>query len=323
MSDRLSLLIWPDYIDPATLAAFESETGVSVDLEIVPSSAEIIKRIMNGRRAPDVLTPPDYAVLQLNAKHRLATLDHALLPNLKHLEPRFLYGRAHDVDSRVSVVKDWGTTGFMYRPDKIRGLPTSWTDFWQLSAEHSGRTTVVDSHGEVIGAALKMRGASYNASDPKNLEQARRDLLRLKPHLLCFETNYRPLLASGEAWLSLGWNVDAAALLGLGVPVHYVIPTEGSQIWEDDWAIASNAANPLGAHAFIDFMLRPEVAAGEARYTRYATGNRSALALLEESIQHDPSTYPAQEIIGKLEAGMPLDARGRARRQALWNEIRA
>lgn len=323
MSDRLSLLIWPDYVDPATLAAFEQESGLRVELEIVSSSLDILNRMMDGGPAPDVLTPPDYAVRQLNAKHRLAMLEHDRLPNMKHLEPRFLYGRAHDLDSRVSVVKDWGTTGFMYRPDKIHALPNSWEDFWQLAEEYSGRVTVLDSATEVIGAALKMRGASYNASDAEHLAQARLDLLRLKPHLLRFETNYRPLLASGEAWLSLGWNGDAAALVGLGVPVHYVIPSEGSQIWEDDWAIASAAPNPRAAHAFIDFMLHPDVAANEARYTRYATGNRSALALLDDSIRRNQSTYPSQDIIARLEAGIPLDAKARARRKALWSEIRA
>lgn len=72
--------------------------------------------------------------------------------------------------------------------------------------------TVLDSPGEVIGAALKMCGHSYNATDPHALRQARADLLALKRHLLACDTNYRPLLASGGAALSLGWNGDAAAL---------------------------------------------------------------------------------------------------------------
>lgn len=323
MGEQLALLIWPDYVDPASLAAFERETGVRIEVEIVPSAVEMVDGMMRDGPSADVLTPPDYAVRELNAKGRLAVLDQTRLPNLEHLEPRFLRGRPHDPENRVSVVKDWGTTGFLYRTDRIKESPESWEDFWRLGEKYTGRATVLDSPGEVIGAALKMRGASYNASDPARLSLARSDLLRLKPHLLCFETNYRPLLASGEAWLSLGWNGDAAALLGHGVPVRYVIPSEGSQVWEDDWAIASDAPNPRAAHAFIDFMLRPEIAAGEARYTRYATGNRSALALLDESMRSDESTYPPPKIIDKLEAGMPIDPEGEAKRKALWEEIRA
>jgi spermidine/putrescine-binding protein len=182
--------------------------------------------------------------------------------------------------------------------------------------------TVLDSPGEVIGAALKMRGQSYNASASEPLAAAEKDLLRLKPHLLAFETDYKPLLASGQAWLSLGWNGDAAVLLAQQVPVRYVIPAEGSQIWEDDWAIAADSHDPQSAHAFLDFVLSPEIAAQEARYTRYATGNRDALALLDPTLRSDPAIYPPPEVLTKLEPGMPVDAAGQALREQLWRRVR-
>ena len=100
------------------------------------------------------------------------------------------------------------------------------------------------------------------------------------------------------------------------------MPSEGSQIWEDDWAIAANAPHPEAAHAFLNFVLRPEVAAQEALYTRYATGNRAALDLLDDSMRNDRSTYPPEEVLRKLEAGMPLDAEGSRRREEVWREIR-
>jgi spermidine/putrescine-binding protein len=322
MTGRLALLTWPDYVSPITIEQFEAGFDVKVELEIVPSAVELIERMKRAGPPPDVLVPPDYAVRELNAHGRLAVLDHSNLPNLKHVEARFLRGRAHDSESRVSIIKDWGTTGFMYRTDMLYQAPGSWADFWRLVEKLSGNATVLDSPGEVIGAALKMRGASYNASSPDLLAGARDDLLQLKPHLLAFETNYKPLLASGEACLSLGWNGDAAALRAQGIPVQYVIPSEGSQIWEDDWAIASDAPNPELAHAFLNFVLRPEVAAQEARYTRYATGNRAAFELLDAVMQKDPSTYPPDAVLQKLEPGMPLDASGKTRREELWKEIR-
>ena len=123
--------------------------------------------------------------------------------------------------------------------------------------------------------------------------------------------------------MALGWNGDAAALIAQGVPIKYVVPSEGSQTWEDDWAIAADALNPELAHTFLNFVMHPEVAAQEARYTRYATGNRNALALLDEEMRNDPSTYPPQELLTKLESGMPIDADGQKRRAELWQEIRA
>ena len=319
----LTLLTWPDYINPETLQQFEAEYGITVKLEIVPSAAELVERMQSPSPGVDALVPPDYAVRALGGQGRLLALNHALLPNLEHLEPRFQFGRAHDPESRVSVIKDWGSTGFMYRTDMVYETPAVWADFWRLAEKLSGRVTVLDSPGEVIGAALKMRGYSYNASSEEALSAARRELLRLKPHLLRFETDYKPLLASGETCMALGWNGDATALNARGIPVKYIVPNEGSQIWEDDWAIAADAPNPDAAHLFLNFVLRPEIAAQEARYTRYATGNRSALALLDEEMRSDRSTYPSAEVLTKLEAGMPLDEDGQQRRETLWKEVRA
>ena len=322
MTTTLTLLTWPDYIDPETIQRFEAEFGIAVRLEIVPSAVELIERMQRQSPGVDALVPPDYAVRTLNAQGRLMALNHSLLPNLDHIDPRFQLGRAHDPESRVSVIKDWGSTGFMYRTDMVYETPATWADFWWLAEKYSGRVTVLDSPGEVIGAALKMRGYSYNASSEEALTAARQELLRLKPHLLSFETDYKPLLASGEACMSLGWNGDAAALSTRGIPIKYIVPNEGSQIWEDDWAIAADAPNPEAAHLFLNFVLRPEIAAQEARYTRYATGNRSAFALLDEDIRNDQSTYPSEDVLMKLEAGMPLDDEGPRRREALWMEVR-
>ena len=322
MNTELTLLTWPDYINPLTLLQFKSEFGVRVREEIVPSAVELVERMRQPGPAPDVLCPPDYAVRELGGEGRLMELDHARLPNLEHLEPRFRSGRAHDPEGRVSVVKDWGTTGFMYRTDRIEESPSSWGNFWALAEKYSGRVSVLDSPGEVIGGALKMRGRSYNATDPEAMELARADLLDLRPHLRGFETNYRPRMASGEVWMALGWNGDAAALQAGGIPVQYVVPEEGSQIWEDDWCIASQAPHPEAAYAWLDFVLRPEVAAQEARYTRYATGNRSALALLDGVMRDDLSIYPPSEVLAKLEPGLPLDAEGNRRREELWREVR-
>jgi len=319
---QITLLIWPDYIDPQNLADFEQQTGIPVRLEIVPSAVEMVERMRAPGPAPDVLVPPEYAARELSEEGLLLELDHSRLPNLAHIENRFKEGRAYDPDCRWSVIKDWGTTGFLYRTDRITETLNSWADFWALAAKYSGRVSVLDSPGEVIGAALKMRGRSYNAVDAPALAKAQADLERLKPHLHSFETNYRPLVLNDEVWLALGWNGDAAALKAVGVPVRYVVPAEGSQVWEDDWAIARAAPHPEAAYAFLNFMLDPKVAAAEARYTRYATGNRQALKLLEAGLREDPATYPLPGVLANLEAGLPLDAAGAKRRGALWTAIR-
>ena len=332
MPEELTLLTWPDYLAPDNQAAFQRQTGNRIRLEIVPSAVEMVERTLapaasaGVRQAtswPDVLCPPDHAVRELRQEGLLQPLGFDQLPNLANLDASFLLGRAHDPEGRYSVAKDWGTTGYLIRTDRVGGPAESWAGFWHLAREHSGRVCVLDAPGEVIGAALKMRGCSYNSADPEELEQARQDLLFLRSHLLSFDTDYKPHLASGEAWLALGWNGDAISLQRDGHPIRYVLPSEGSQIWEDDWAIAATTPRASAAHAFIDFMLRPEVAAIEAHHTGYATPNREALALLPDEVRSDPSIYPPPAVRARLEPGLPLSPEGHRLRSQVWDEIRA
>jgi spermidine/putrescine transport system substrate-binding protein len=318
----LRLLSWADYISPQTLEQFERQFGVKVQVETVPSAVEMLEQMRNPATLPDLLCPPDYVVTELASEGRLQTLDHAQLPNLAHIQARFRVGRAHDPESQVSVVKDWGTTGFMYRTDLVSEAPRSWEDFWRLAEKYSGHVTVLDSPGEVIGAALKKRGYSYNESSEAALASVRDDLLKLKPHLLAFETGYRPLLTAGEAYLALGWNGDAGALKASGLPIQYIIPSEGSQLWEDDWGITAGTSNLEQSYAFLNFVLSPEIAAQEARYTGYATGNQAAYDLLDGTAKQDPSIYPPADILQKLEQGIPLNPEDNQHRLALWQEIR-
>ena len=104
MTKTLTLLTWPDYIDPETIQRFEAEFGIAVRLEIVPGAVELIERMQSPNHALDALVPPDYAVRTLHAQGRLMALNHSLLPNLDHIDPRFQLGRAHDPESRVSVM---------------------------------------------------------------------------------------------------------------------------------------------------------------------------------------------------------------------------
>ncbi len=319
----ITVLTWPDYIDPRSLREFEYEYAVRVVLQTVPSATEIVKRIQADTHGVDVFVTPDFAVRELESLRRLDYLDHARLTNLRHLEGRFRKYRSYDPGSRLSVIKDWGTTGFMYRTDLVSESPASWAEFWQLARKYSGKVVVLDAPTPVIGAALKMRGHFFFSNDESQLQQAREDLLELKPHLLAFETNIKPLLASGAACLALGWNGDAATLQAQDLPVRYVIPEEGSQVWEDDWAVSRQATDPGSAHLFINFMLRPDIAAQEALYARYATANRTALALLDHGIQNDPIIYPPPEVLARLEPPGSLDRAGFERRAALWQEIRS
>ena len=318
---HMTLLTWPDYLAPSTLERFRIETGATVDLDIVPSAVELLARMRQTDALVDLLCPPDYAARELIAEGLLLELEADHIPNRGNLGDGFA-DRPHDPGDRFTVPKDWGTTGYLVRRDRLPHPGRSWADFWALAGDASGHVTLLDSPGEVIGAALKRRGHSYNCGDDSALARAAQDLLDLLPHLLSFTSDYRPLWQSGQAWLSLGWNGDAIALQQEGLPVTYIIPEEGSQIWEDDWAIAKRSREPEAAHRFLDFVLRPDIAAEEALYTGYATPNREALDRLPAARRDDPVIYPPADVLARLERGIALDPAARELRAAIWSTVR-
>jgi spermidine/putrescine transport system substrate-binding protein len=67
--------------------------------------------------------------------------------------------------------------------------------------------------------------------------------------------------------------------------IRFVIPKEGGMIWMDNIAILNDSPNAYTAHVFIDFLMRPELAAQNTEYIGYLTPNKDAVALLSQEVK--------------------------------------
>ncbi|HET9693230.1 MAG TPA: extracellular solute-binding protein, partial [Steroidobacteraceae bacterium] len=74
----------------------------------------------------------------------------------------------------------------------------------------------------------------------------------------------------------------------------------GTIIWFDMFAIPADAPHPDNAHAFIDFMNRPEIAATNSNFINYANGNAASYEKISEAVRNDPGIYPPPEVKAKL-----------------------
>ena len=72
--------------------------------------------------------------------------------------------------------------------------------------------------------------------------------------------------------------------------------------------IPKDAKNVEEAHAFIDFMLRPEIAAQNTNLTNFANGVLAAKALVDKEVAENKSVYPDEETMKKLFTVQPYDA---------------
>jgi spermidine/putrescine transport system substrate-binding protein len=298
---------------------------VKVQKDFFKSNEELQAKLQAGAKGYDLAAPTGYMVQILDAAGMLEPLDYSLLPNVtKNLDPKFK-GLPYDKAGKVSVPKDWGTTGFMYRTDKVKEKPASWKEFFELAkGAHSGKVTVLDGIPEVIGSTAVMLGFSYNTEDPAELAQVKKELIALKPHIQAItSTNYKQQLISGKTHMALGWNGDGAAAAAKA-PVAYVIAEEGGEFWVDAYVIPKGAKNSRAAHAWIDYVYDPKHNAVETEYTYYGSPvHRDALKpVMDPKVFGNETVFPPTSTLDKLEPNS-VTAKGTKLRDRIWTEFKA
>src|SRR5690606_38227602 len=204
-------------------------------------------------------------------------LDKSKLPNIEHMWPLIMDRTAgFDPGNEHAVNYMWGTTGIGYNVDAVQErLGTDTIDSWsvifdpeQIAKFQDCGVHVLDAADEMIPAALNYLGKDPTSKDVAEIEEAGALLQELRPYVTDFNSSaYINAPAQGDACLAVGWSGDVlqardrAAEADNGVNVAYSIPEEGALMWFDMLAIPNDAPHPDNAHAFINYLMDPEVIA--------------------------------------------------------------
>lgn len=330
---------WSDYIAEDTVAKFEAETGIKVNYDVFDSNELVEAKLLAGNSGYDVVVPSGFFLERQVAAGLFQKLDKSKLPNLANMDPAIMEETAaHDPGNEHSVDYMWGTTAIGYNVGKVtERLGDQPADTWDVvfkpelvSKLADCGVTLLDAPAEVVATALNYLGLDPNSESPDDLKKAEELLLSIRPHVRYFNSSqYIDDLGNGEVCLSIGYSGDvfiaqaAAAEANAGVEVAYVIPKEGALKWFDLFAIPADAPHVDNAHKFIDFMLRPDIAAANTNYVFYASGNKAALDLIDPEVKEDPAIYPTAEVAAKL---FPLKAHSPDYDELLteaWQRIKA
>jgi len=299
-ADTLTIYNWGDYIDPELIAEFEAETGLKIIYQTFDSNEAMMTKISQGGTTFDISIPSEYAISKMKEEGLLLPIDHAKIPNLTNIDPRFM-DLSFDPGNEYSIPYFWGTVGIIYNTELLEGRTfESWNDLW--SEDLRNQILLVDGAREVIGFGLNSLNYSLNDTNEEHLQEAKRKLGTLTPNIKAIVGDeIKMLLAGEEAAVGVVWSGDASEIMDQNENLDYVIPEEGSNLWFDNMVIPKSARNVEGAHKFINFMLDPEIAARNAEYVGYSTPNAGALELLPEEISQDERFYPDEELTSKLE----------------------
>ncbi|HLS84068.1 MAG TPA: polyamine ABC transporter substrate-binding protein [Arenimonas sp.] len=331
---------WSDYIAEDTLANFEQETGIRVVYDTYDSNEMMEAKLLAGASGYDVVFPSarPFAERHIQAGVYLP-LDKAQLPNLANLDPGIV-ASLQDVDpgNAYTVPYFWGTTGLGINIGKVTEAlgEDAALDSWSLLFDPAtvGKlancgVSVLDDEQEAFAAALIWKGMDPNGHDSGESQVVAEVYKAIKPHLRYFNSGrYMDDLANGDLCLAMGYSGDIAMAAdrseeaGTGFEIQYVIPKEGAVRWVDLIAIPKDAPHPAEAHAFINYLLEPEVAASIADYIAYASPNAAARELLDPEIAEDPSVYPPEEIVEKLVDPQTLPPEVTRDRVRTWTAIK-
>ena len=291
---------WGDYIDPELIAQFEQETGYKVIYETFDSNEAMLTKIKQGGTNYDIAIPSEYTINKMVKENLLEKLDYSKIKGMEHIDPRFLH-KSFDPENTYSIPYFWGTLGIVYNTKVYpEGTISEWRDLWNEDLKDS--ILFIDGAREMMGIALQTQGYSLNEKDEAIVKEAGKFLKTLMPNAKAIIADeMKTYMIQGEANVAVTFSGEASKMLSQNEDLAYVVPSEGTNLWFDNIVIPKTVGNKEGAYAFINFMLRPEIAAKNAQYVGYATPNKDALALLPEDITSDESFYPSEEAMEKME----------------------
>jgi putrescine transport system substrate-binding protein len=312
---------WSDYIDPSVLEDFTKETGIKVNYEVMDSNELLETKLMAGRTGYDVVVPSaNFLARQIKA-NIYQKLDKSKLPGLKHLDPTITQKlQTFDPGNEYAANYMWGTSGVAFNEEAIKAaMPNAPVDsfamFWDpkvISKFAKCGVSILDAPSEVVGTVLIYLGKDANSEKPEDLKAAEKVLLSVRPYVrLINSSKYIEDLANGEICLALGWSGDVLQAKSRAEeakkPFHikYNIPKEGAVMFFDNMAIPADASHVKNAHIFIDYMLRPEVAAKNSNFVSYANSNADSWPLIKPEVKTDPGIFPTPDVMPKLVPDLP------------------
>lgn len=312
----LHVFNWSDYIAEDTVPNFEKQTGIKVTYDVFDSNDVLETRLLAGNSGFDVVVPSASFLERQIKAGVFQKLDKSQLPNLKNMDPDIMSRVGlHDPNNEYAIPYLWGTTGIGYNEDKIKKIlgdakPDSWNYIYdpKLVAKFKDcGLSLLDAPDEILKTVLAWMGRDPNSQKEEDLKAAEDKLMPIRPFVRKIHSSqYIDDLANGDLCIAVGWSGDIlqardrADEAGQGVKIKFAIPKEGTIVWFDMLAIPADAKHPKNAHAFINYLMDPQVAANNSNTVNYANGNAQSLSMVNDEVKNDPGIYPTPEVKAKL-----------------------
>jgi spermidine/putrescine transport system substrate-binding protein len=298
-NQKLRIISWADYIPADVIAAFHKETGIDVEVTLSNNEQMISKLRATGGAGYDLAQP---SVDRISGPQREFGIYKPL--DLTKVKMNQFQPAELDVVRKNTTLDGkqyglpyvWGTDGLVVNTKKAKVA-----DYLDLcKPELKGKTSVRLLRPTLMAFAFALGKDPFALyADPKAygalMEQVGATLSACKQNLKFFYDNKDQLLngmRSGEVVAAMMWDTGGWVLSRENPDIQYVVPRSGAMGWIDTFALPARGRNDAAAYAWINFTMRPDMAARIAR----SVGSFSAAVGADPLPGPHPTPVPLQSI---------------------------
>lgn len=323
-SKTLLLYSWANYVPADLLKRFEAETGVKVSVDVYDSNDTMLAKLQAGGGGYDIVVPTNSVLATMIRTDMLTKIEASKLANFKNV------AAPHDkpaVDPKrdYSVPYLWGSTGFTYDSAKVPGgkLAESWKEFFEPRPELSGKVAALNDQGEMFSAAALYLGLDTCTENPADAQKVLELLEKQKPHVKIYSsTGTIDRVAAGEVTLHQQWNGASHRAHAKLATAVFVFPTEGMNLWGDNFAVPKGAPNVDNAKLFMNWMMDPKNAAAASDFSGYNNAITGSDAFMKADLREDPAINPPEALRSRLRPVKDCSAKARELRDGVWTRLR-
>ncbi|HXC50808.1 MAG TPA: spermidine/putrescine ABC transporter substrate-binding protein [Candidatus Limnocylindrales bacterium] len=287
---ELNLFAWSEYVPQSVIDGFTAETGIQVNYETYASNEEMLAKLISGAQRYDLIQPSEYTIEALVKENQLMPVDWSKVPNIKNIGKEFK-NLPHDPQQKYTVPWMAGSVGISINTEKVKDPVKGYKDVFQK--KYDGRIVILDDPREIVSWALETLGHGPNDVSDETLAAVKPVLQTWLPLVKVYDSDSpKTALLNGDVDLGVIWSGEAALLYKENKKFEYVLPAEGAHQFLDSLAIPVSAANPIGAMAFMNYILRPEVSKLISADFPYTNPNLEARKLLTPEELANPASYP-------------------------------
>jgi spermidine/putrescine transport system substrate-binding protein len=286
-SKRLRIITWADYVPADVIAEFKKETGIQVELTLSNNEEMISKLHATGGAGYDLAQPSQDRITGVQREFGLYRPIDLSQVNLQQFRPEILAitRRIATLDGKLYALPYvWGSEGLV-----VNSKAATITDYNDLCrTDLKGKTSMRLRRPTLMAFAFASGKDPFALYDhPKAyealMEGVGRTLSTCKSNVRFFFDNKDQLLngmRSGEVVAAMMWDTGGWTLNRENPDIRYIVPKSGALGWLDTFALPYKGRNDAGAYQWINFTMRPEIA---ARITR-SVGNWTAARGTEELV---------------------------------------